>query len=170
VALVDIRQLVQRGAKNLAGFADERGPVHAAAGVGEGPRYADADRIRAAAEQRIVIVARRGVALYQHFAFEAVTLHSVAAGIKQVGVAAEDLAIAEQNDAAALADAPIQQGDVDRIEPVFHDVPDAGRRARGSRSKELCQSAAGSVNASGCPEPSSPGRHPVPHHYSVTGR
>jgi hypothetical protein len=30
--------------------------------------------------------------------------------------------------------APIQQVDVNRIEPVLHDVPDAGRRAHGSRS------------------------------------
>src|SRR5207245_1921189 len=41
----------------------------------------------------------------------------------QVGIAAEDLAVPEQNHAAALADAPVQQGDVNRIQPVLHDVP-----------------------------------------------
>ena len=81
----------------------------------------------------------RGVALHQHLALEGVALHGVAAGIEQIGVAAEDLAIAEQNHAAALADAPIQQGDVDRIQPVLHDVPDAGRRAHGSRSRSYAK-------------------------------
>ena len=92
-----------------------------------------------AAEQRIVIVARGGVALHQDLAFEGVALHGVAASIKQIGVAAEDLAVPEQNDTAALADAPIQQGDVDRIEPVLHDAPDAGRRAHGSRSRSYAK-------------------------------
>ena len=40
-----------------------------------------------------------------------------------VGIAAENLAVPEQNDSAALAGAPIQQGDVDRIQPVLHDIP-----------------------------------------------
>jgi len=62
--LVHIRQLVQRGAENLAGFADERGSIHAAAGVSEGTGYADADRV-GSAEQRVVVVARAGVALHQ---------------------------------------------------------------------------------------------------------
>ena len=131
-------ELVQRGAEDLARFADERGSIHAAAGVGEGSGYADADRI-GAAEQRIVIVARGGVALHQDLAFEGIALHGVAAGIKQIGVAAENLAVPEQNDAAALAGAPIQQGDVDRIEPVLHEVPDAGRRAHGSRSRSYAK-------------------------------
>src|SRR5262249_24137700 len=121
-ALVYIRQLVQRRAEYLAGFADQRRPVHGAARVGEGAGYADADRA-GSAEQRIVVVARRSVTLHQHLAFEGVALHGVAAGVEQVGVAAEDLAVAEQNHTAALADAPIKQGDVDRIESVFHDAP-----------------------------------------------
>src|SRR6185312_6946566 len=120
--LIDIRQLVQGGAEDLARFADERGSIHAAAGIGKSSGNADADRI-GAAEQRIVIVARGSVALHQDLALEGVALHGVAAGIKQVGVAAENLAVPEQNDAAALAGAPIQQGDVDRIESVVHDVP-----------------------------------------------
>src|SRR5215217_9605137 len=137
-ALVDIRQLVEGGAEDLARFADQRGSVHAAAGIGESSGYADADRT-GAAEQRIVIVARGGVALHQDLALEGIALHGVAAGIKKIGVAAENLAVPEQNDAAALAGAPIQQGDVDRIEPVLHDVPDAGRRAHGSRSRSYAK-------------------------------
>ena len=136
--LIDIRQLVQGGAEDLARFADERGSVHAAAGIRESSGYADADRI-GPAEQRIVIVTRGGVALYQDLALEGIALHGVAAGIKQIGVTAENLAVPEQNDAAALAGAPIQQGDVDRIEPVVHDVPDAGRRAHGSRSRSYAK-------------------------------
>ena len=97
-------------------------PFMIAARVGEGAGDADADRGRAA-EQRIVVVARECVALHQHLALEGVVLHRVAAGVKQIGVAAEDLAVAEHNHAAALADAPVQQADVDRIQPVLHDVP-----------------------------------------------
>src|SRR4051794_14652148 len=63
------------------------------------------------------------MALHQHFALEGVVLHGVAASVKQIGIAAEDLAIAEQNHPAALADASVQQGDVDRIQPVLHNVP-----------------------------------------------
>ena len=92
-----------------------------AAGIGEGAGYADADRGRAA-EQRIGVGAG-GVALHQHLALEGVALHRVAAGVKQIGVAAEDLAVTEHNHAAALAGAAIQQADVDRIQPVLHDVP-----------------------------------------------
>ena len=86
-----------------------------------------------AAEQRIGVLARGGVTLHQHLALEGVALHGVAAGVKQIGVAAEDLAVAEQNHAAALADAPIEQGDVDRIQPVLHDVPMPAAVAHGSR-------------------------------------
>ena len=37
--------------------------------------------------------------------------------------ATEDLSVAEQNHSAALAIAPVEQGDVNRIQPVFHNVP-----------------------------------------------
>ena len=104
---------------------------------------------RTSALSDVVIVARGGVTLYQDLALEGIALHGVAAGIEQIGVAAENLAVPEQNDTAALAGAPIQQGDVDRIEPVLHDVPDAGGRAHGKPVGELCQSPAGTVNASG---------------------
>src|SRR6185369_7858088 len=83
-------------------------------------------------------------------AFEGIALHGVAAGIKQIGVAAEDLAVPEQNHAAALADAPIQQGDVDRIKPVLHDVP-LQAAAPTEAGDHLCQNGTRSVNATGCP-------------------
>src|SRR3954469_21587496 len=85
---VAVGKLPQRGAKNLAGFADQRGAVHDRGGVGEGAGYADADRVRAA-EQRIFVRAG-GVALHQHLALESVALYGVAAGIEQECVAAED--------------------------------------------------------------------------------
>ena len=75
----------------------------------------------------------RGVALHQHLALEGVALHRVAAGVKQVGVAAEDLAIPEQDHAAALAGSAVLQADMDRIQTVLHDVPMPAVRAHGSR-------------------------------------
>src|SRR5882757_366740 len=146
--LVGIREPVQRRPKNLAVFADQRRAVHGAARVGEGAGYADADRV-GSAEQRVVVVARGGVALHQHLALEGVALHGVAAGVKQIGVAAEDLSVPEQNHAAALAGASVQQVDVDRIQPVLHNVlmPAAAPAETGN---QLCQSAALNVNATGC--------------------
>src|SRR5262249_7780302 len=111
-ALADIGKLVQRCAKYLAGLADQRRSIHHAAGVGEGSGDTDADRSRAA-EQWIVVRAWGGVPLHEHFALEGVVLDRVGAGVKQIGIAAEDLSIAEQNHSAALADAPVEQGDVD---------------------------------------------------------
>ena len=78
-------------------------------------------------------LARGGVALHQHLALEGVALHGVAAGVKQIGIAAENLAVAKQNHPAALADASVQQGDVDRIQTVFHDVPMPASVAHGGR-------------------------------------
>jgi hypothetical protein len=43
------------------------------------------------------------MALNQDFAFEGIAPHHVAAGIEQIGVAPEDLAIPEQDHAAAFA-------------------------------------------------------------------
>ena len=148
--LIRIRQLVQRCAEDLAGFADKGRAVHGAARISEGAGDADADGI-GSAEQRIGVLAGSGVTLHQHLALEAVALHGVAAGVEQIGVAAEDLTVPEQNHAAALAGAPIQQGDVDRIQPVLHDVP-MPAAAPAEAGEELCQSAAHSVNASGCPQ------------------
>ena len=55
---------MQRRAEYLAGFADQRGSIHAAAGVGEGTGYADPDRI-GSTEERVIVVARGRVALEQ---------------------------------------------------------------------------------------------------------
>ncbi len=125
--LISFRELVQRGAENQAGLADERCARHLRAGVRVGPADADADRGRAA-EQRIVIAPRRGVPLHQHLAFEGVVvLHDVAAGVIEVRIAAKNLAVAKKNHAAALADSTIEQVHVNRIEAVLHHVPQAGR-------------------------------------------
>src|SRR6185437_8321501 len=120
--LVDVGELVQRGAEDLAGLADQCGAIHASAGVGERAGDTDANR-GGPAEQWLVVIAGRGVALHQHLALEGVVLDRVAAGIEQVGVAADDLAVAEHNNPAALADAPVLQADVNRIQPVLHNVP-----------------------------------------------
>ena len=63
------------------------------------------------------------MALNENLAFERIVLHGVGAGIIEIGVAADDLAVAEHDHAAAFADAPILQADVNRIQPVSHDVP-----------------------------------------------
>ena len=55
--LIHIRELAQRRAKDLAGFADQRGAGHGRRGVGEGAGDADADRGRPA-EQGIVAMTR----------------------------------------------------------------------------------------------------------------
>src|SRR4051794_35225870 len=88
--------------------------------------------------------------LYQHFALEGVALHRIGAGVEQIGVAAEDLAVPEKNHAAALARTSVEQADVDRIQPVLHRLPDAtvpGRRA----PLPFCQTRCHGVNAPGWP-------------------
>ena len=62
------------------------------------------------------------MALDQHFAFEGIPLRRVAAGVVQIGIAADDLAIQEHDHAAAFACSPILQADMDRIQTVHHDV------------------------------------------------
>src|SRR4051794_19463393 len=90
-----------------------------------------------AAEQRIGIGAG-GMTLDQDLALEAVALHRVGAGIIQIGVAAENLPVPEKNHAAALARTPVEQVDVDRIQPVLHLLPDATVPGRGAPAA-LCQ-------------------------------
>jgi hypothetical protein len=60
------------------------------------------------------------VALDQDLALEAVALHRVRARVKKIGVAAVDFAVAEHDDAASFADAPVLQADVYGIETVLH--------------------------------------------------
>src|SRR5947207_15802577 len=61
--------------------------------------------------------------LDQNLALKGVVLYGVGAGVKQIGIAAQDFAVAEHDHSAAPADAPILQGDVNRIETVFPRVP-----------------------------------------------
>src|ERR1700678_3535999 len=63
------------------------------------------------------------MALDQHLAFEGIALRGVGADVKQIGIAAEDFAIPEHDNAAALAGTTVLQADVDRIEAVFHGAP-----------------------------------------------
>src|SRR4051794_29465132 len=84
--------------------------------------------------------------LYQHFALEGVALHRIGAGVEQIGVAAEDLAVPEKNHAAALARTSVEQADVDRIQPVFHRLPDATVPGRGALLP-FCQTRCHGVNA-----------------------
>src|SRR5438445_10191936 len=63
------------------------------------------------------------MALDQNLALKGVVLYGVGAGVKQIGIAAQDFAVAEHDHSAALADASILQGDVNRIQTVFHGVP-----------------------------------------------
>src|SRR4051794_3183267 len=88
--------------------------------------------------------------LYQHFALEGVALHRIGAGVEQIGVAAEDLAIPEQNYAAALARTSVEQADVDRIQSVLHRLPDATVPGRGA-PLPFCQTRCHGVNAPGWP-------------------
>jgi hypothetical protein len=86
------------------------------------------------------------VALDQHLAFESIPLRRVTAGVKQIGIAAEDFAIPEHDHAAAFAYSSILQADMDRIQTVLHDV--AGYDIRhGGVGSLLCQSGVRSVNA-----------------------
>src|SRR5258708_30415530 len=62
------------------------------------------------------------MALDQHLALEGIPLRRVAAGVIQIGVAADDLALPEHNHAAAFAGSPILQADMDRVQTVLHDV------------------------------------------------
>jgi hypothetical protein len=130
----------------MAGLADQGRAVHHRRGIGEGAGDPDADRARAA-EQRIG-VGTGGMALDQHLALEGIALRSVGAGVKQIGIAAEDLAVTEQDHAAALAGPAILQADVDRIQAVFHDAPGA-TRVLDAIDVLLCQSGARNVNAAG---------------------
>src|ERR1019366_6241099 len=98
---------------------------------------ANADRTRPA-EQRIGI-GTGGMALDQNLALEGIALGHIAAGVKQIGIAAEDLAIPEHDHAAALARSPILQADMDRIQTVFHGVAGYDIRHSGVGSL-LCQS------------------------------
>src|SRR4030081_2412820 len=89
-----------------------------------------------------------GMALDQHLALEGIPLRRIAAGVKQIGIAAEDFAIPEHDHAAALADAPILQADMDRIQCVFHGAVGCDTR-HSEVGTSLCQSAPHSVNAAG---------------------
>src|ERR1700716_2841989 len=84
-------------------------------------------------------------AVGQDRALEGVPLRRIAAGVKQIRIAAEDFALPEHDHTAALAGPAVLQADVDRIQTVPHDapmptpvVPEGGTL--------LCQSKAGSVN------------------------
>src|SRR4051794_21149023 len=88
--------------------------------------------------------------LYQHFALEGVALHRIGAGVEQIGVAAENLTIPEQNHAAPLARTSVEQADVDRIQPVLHRLPDATVPGRGA-PLPFCQTRCHGVNAPGWP-------------------
>src|SRR5258705_5587757 len=145
-ALVSIGQLAQRRLEDLAGLAYQRRSVHPRGGVGEGAGDADADRARAA-EQRID-VGTAGMTLHQNLALEGVPFRRIGAGVKQIGIAAEDLAIPEHDHAAAFAGPTILQADVDRIQAVLHDAPGT-TRVPGGVDVLLCQSGARSVNAAG---------------------
>jgi hypothetical protein len=105
-ALVDIRKPAQRRAEDLAGLADQRGARHLAARLGEGAGDADADRARTA--EQWIVIPTGGVALDQHLALEGVVPHRVAADVIEISVAADDLAVAEYDHAAAFASAPVQ--------------------------------------------------------------
>jgi hypothetical protein len=88
------------------------------------------------------------MALDQHLALEGIPLRRIAAGVKQIGIAAEDFAIPEHDHAAALACSPILQADMDRIQTVLHDVAGYDIRHSGV-STLLCQTGVRSVNATG---------------------
>ena len=68
-----------------------------------------------------------------------------AASVEQIGVAADDLAVTEHNDAATLADAPVLQADVNRIQSVFHLVPVPAAVAQRLPVFLLCQTAKASA-------------------------
>src|SRR5260370_31983769 len=91
------------------------------------------------------------MALDQNLALEGVALRRVAAGVKQIGIAAEDFAIPEHDHAAAFAYSSILQADMDRIQTVFHDAAGCDVRWSGVDAL-LCQSGMRSVNARGCPQ------------------
>ena len=62
------------------------------------------------------------MALDQHLALEGIPLRRVAAGVVQIGVAADDPALPEHDHAAALAGSAVLQADMDRVQTVLHDV------------------------------------------------
>src|SRR6202011_3156442 len=108
--LVDLGEFAQGCFEDLAGPAHKSGPIHPSGRIGERAGDADADRTRPA-EQRIRI-ATAGMALDQYLALEGVPLRRIAAGVKQIGIAAEDFAIPEHDHAAALACSPVLQADM----------------------------------------------------------
>src|ERR1700729_2286032 len=137
--LIGVGEEPQRRLEDLAGLADQCGAVHDGGIVGIGAGNADADRAWPA-EQGVGVRAG-GMALDQHFALEGVAgPDRIAADVEQVCVAAEDFAIPEHDNTAALARTPILQGDVDRIQTVFHSVP-ITPLSRRSRS-QLCRTGA----------------------------
>src|SRR3569832_1565413 len=142
---VGFGQPAQRGGEDLAGFADQRRAAHVGRGIGEGTGDADADRV-GSAKQRGNIGARC-VAPDQNLALEGIFLHGVTADIEEKYVTAKDLAVAKQDDAAALAGATVLKDDVDRIKPILHGLLAPVPNCAGS----LCQSAASAVNAAGWP-------------------
>lgn len=62
---------------------------------------------------------------HRHFALEGVGfgIADIAADIEQIGVAAQDLAVAKHDNAASLARPSVQKIDVNRIKCVFHNIP-----------------------------------------------
>src|SRR5205823_7150826 len=118
VMLVGVGQFTQSRREYLAGLAYQGGAIHDACTIGESAGHPDADRIRAA-EQRTGIGAT-GMALHQHLTLEAVAFGRVGAGVKQIRVAPEDLAVPEHHYAATLAGSAVLQADMDRIQSIFH--------------------------------------------------
>src|SRR3954447_4824778 len=116
--LIGIGQFAQRRREDLTGFAYQRGAVHDTRGIREGAGYTDTDRVRPAKERTLIGAA--GMTLDQHLALERVVLRRIAAGVEQIGIAAEDFPVAEHDHATALAGSPVLQADMDRIEAVFH--------------------------------------------------
>src|SRR6185437_949016 len=97
MALITVGQLAQGRLEDLAGLADKSRSIHDSGCVGKGARNADADRTRPT-EQRTLVRAA-GMALDQNLPFEGVALRGVSADIKQIGIPAEDFAIAEHENA-----------------------------------------------------------------------
>src|SRR5581483_5903854 len=108
--------------------ADQRGAFHLATPVGVS-LSGDADRDLTLTEQRVLLAAVGRMTVDDHLTFKGVVLHRVAAGIIKVSVAAADHTVAENNDAGALAGVAVEKADVNRIQPVFHPVPQ-GRAKR----------------------------------------
>src|SRR6202034_2106174 len=121
MSLIAVGQPAQGRLEDLAGLADKSRSVHDGCGVGEGAGNADADRARSA--KQWILIRAAGVALDQYLAFKGITLRGVGAGVKQIGIAPDDLAIPEHDNTAALAGTTVLQADMDRIKAVFHGAP-----------------------------------------------